>query len=28
LIYAAPDHPEYKRYPMRDFLVVSPEVTT
>ena len=28
LIYAAPDHPEYRRYPMRDFLVASPEVTT
>lgn len=27
LIYAAPDHPEYRRYPMRDFLVASPEVT-
>jgi ABC-type hemin transport system ATPase subunit len=28
LIYAAPAHPEYKRYPVRDFLVASPEVTT
>ena len=28
LTYAAPAHPEYKRYPMRDFLVASPEVTT
>lgn len=28
LTYAAPDHPEYRRYPMRDFLVASPEVTT
>ncbi len=28
LTYAAPDHPEYKRYPMRDFLVASPGVTT
>jgi len=28
LIYAAPDHPEYRRYPMRDFLVASPEATT
>lgn len=27
LIYGAPDHPEYRRYPMRDFLVASPEVT-
>ena len=25
LVYATPDHPEYKRYPLRDFLVVSPE---
>ena len=25
--YAAPGHPEYRRYPMRDFLVVSPEMT-
>ena len=24
LIYAAPDHPEYRRYPMRDFLVAVP----
>jgi hypothetical protein len=28
LTYAAPDHPEYRRYPMRDFLVASPESTT
>ncbi|MBU4193812.1 MAG: BREX-3 system P-loop-containing protein BrxF [Actinobacteria bacterium] len=28
LTYAAPAHPEYKRYPVRDFLVASPEVTT
>ena len=28
LTYAAPGHPEYRRYPMRDFLVVSPEMTT
>ena len=28
LTYAAPAHPEYRRYPMRDFLVVSPEMTT
>jgi len=27
LTYAAPDHPEYRRYAMRDFLVASPEVT-
>ena len=26
LTYAAPGHPEYRRYPMRDFLVVSPEM--
>ena len=26
MVYAAPDHPEYKRYPLRDFLVVNPEV--
>jgi len=25
LIYARPDHPEYRRYPIRDFLVVNPE---
>ena len=25
--YAAPDHPEYRRYPVHDFLVVCPEVT-
>ena len=24
--YATPDHPEYRRYPVRDFLVVSPEI--
>ena len=28
LTYAAPGHPEYRRYPMHDFLVASPEVTT
>jgi len=28
LTYATPDHPEYRRYPMRDFLVASSEVTT
>jgi len=26
LIYAAPAHPEYRRYPMRDFLVASPDL--
>ena len=25
VVYATPDHPEYKRYPLRDFLVVNPE---
>jgi hypothetical protein len=28
MIYAVPDHPEYRRYMIRDFLVASPEVTT
>ena len=28
LIYAVPAHPEYRRYPARDFLVASPEVET
>ena len=28
LIYATPDHPEFRRYPIRDFLVVSPERAT
>lgn len=28
LTYAAPAHPEYRRYPKRDLLVASPEVTT
>ena len=28
LIYAAPAHPEYRRYPIRDFLVASSEATT
>ncbi len=28
LTYAVPDHPEYRRYPIRDVLVASPEVTT
>ena len=27
LTYAVPGHPEYRRYRIRDFLVVSPEVT-
>ncbi len=27
MIYAVPDHPEYRRYIVRDFLVASPEVT-
>lgn len=26
MVYATPDHPEYKRYPLRDFLVVNAEV--
>jgi len=25
MVYATPDHPEYKRYPLRDFLEVNPE---
>jgi hypothetical protein len=25
--YAKPEHPEYKRYPIRDFLLVNPEAT-
>ena len=25
MVYATPDHPEYKRYPLRDFLVVTSE---
>ena len=28
MTYAVPDHPEYRRYPMRDLLVARPEVTT
>lgn len=28
MCYAKPDHPEYKRYPARDFLVVNLETTT
>lgn len=26
IIYATPDHPEYKRYAVRDVLIVTPEV--
>ena len=25
MVYATPDHPEYRRYPLRDFLIVNPE---
>jgi len=25
MVYATPDHPEYRRYPVRDFLVVHPK---
>jgi len=28
MIYAVPDHPEYRRYIVRDFLVASSEATT
>ena len=28
MVYATPDHPEYRRYPMRDLLVVIPEAVT
>ncbi len=28
LVYATPDHPEFRRYPIRDFLVVSPEMAS
>jgi len=28
MVYATPDHPEYKRYPLRDFLVVNPEAVS
>ncbi len=28
MVYATPDHPEYKRYPLRDFLVVNLEPKT
>ena len=27
LTYALPGHPEYRRYPIHDFLVASPQVT-
>ncbi|NLD05177.1 MAG: BREX-3 system P-loop-containing protein BrxF, partial [Synergistaceae bacterium] len=26
MIYATPGHPEYRRYPLKDFLVVFPEI--
>lgn len=26
MVYAMPDHPEYRRYLIRDFLVVNPEI--
>jgi len=25
MLYATPNHPEYRRYPIRDFLVINPE---
>jgi len=28
MTYATPDHPEYKRYPLRDFQVVSPDAVS
>lgn len=28
LTYAEPTHPEFRRYPVHDFMVTSPEVTT
>ncbi len=28
IVYATPDHPEYRRYPVRDFLVVNSEAIT
>ena len=28
LVYATPDHPEYRRYPLKDIMVVQPEVTS
>ena len=27
MVYATPDHPEYKRYPLQDFLVETPEAS-
>lgn len=27
LVYATPDHPEYRRYPLQDFLVVNPDAS-
>lgn len=27
MTYATPEHPEYRRYPVQDFLVVSPEAS-
>ena len=26
ITYATPDHPEYRKYPIKDFLVLSPQV--
>ena len=26
MTYAVPDHPEYRRYPIRDYLVASPDL--
>ena len=28
LVYATPDHPEYRRYPLRDIMVVQPEIAS
>lgn len=28
LLYAKPDHPEYRRYPVDDLVVVSPQVSS
>jgi hypothetical protein len=28
LTYAAPDHPEYRRFPVDDLIVVCPEAST
>ena len=28
IVYATPDHPEYKRYPLGDLLLVNPEVVS